>query len=339
MTTLLTPAYRLTMGASVVDTTVEPKASATTDLLVTLDMDDWPDTISLTLGQVGGLVPKLDDKATIEMGYADNGGFVQVFVGLINELDAGLTLRRLTGTSEARALTLLFVDKTYEGQTAGQIARDLASRAGLTVGTVDDGIAFPVYVVDSRRNALAHLRDLATLSGVDAYFDSDGKLVFQAFTNGNIIHDVDFAKQVLTLAVDRRSGLDVTVKAFGESPTGSAGSDAWGWLTKDFSRSAGTAGTGTPTVILERPELRTAQAASTAASAELRAFQRRAVRGRVDMLGRPEVKLGDAIRVREVPTNGFNDIYQVRRVVHRITKEAGFTTSVGFSAIPSEALQ
>ncbi len=339
MTSLLTPAYRLTVGSAVVDTTAEPKASATTDVTVTLDIEAWPDTVALTLGQVGGLAPKLEDTAKIELGYADDGGFTQVFVGLVDQADSSLLERRITAMSEARTLARLFVDQTYEGQTAGQIVRDLASRAGLQTASVDDGIAFPSYVVDSRRSALSHIRDLAELSGVDTYFDSDGNLVFQAFTNGNVIHDVDYAKQILTLDVDRRSGLDVTVKAFGESPTGSAGSDAWGWLTKDFSASAGTAGTGTPTVFLERSALRTSDAAATAASARLRGFERRAVQGRVDMLGRPEVKLGDAIRLREVPLDGFNDTYQVRRVVHRIKKETGFITNVGFAAIPSEALR
>jgi phage protein D len=339
MTTLLTPAYRLTIGARVVDTTVETKASATTDLAVILDIDAWPDTVALTLGQVGGIDPKLDDDGKVELGYADNGGFTQVFAGVVETANASLLERRIGLTNEARALARLFVDQTFEGQTAGAIVRDLAGRANVKLGSVDDGITFPAYVVDSRRSALAHIRDLAALSGLDAYIDSDGQLVFQEFTGGNALHDVDFAQQILALEVERSTGLDVTVKAFGESPTGSAGSDAWGWLTKDFSPSAGSAGNGSPTILVERPALRTAAAAATAASAGLRALQRRAVRGRVDMLGRAEMKLGDAVRIRNVPQDGFNDTYQVRRVVHRITKEAGFITTVGFAAIPTQALQ
>jgi len=337
MSTLLTPAYRLTIGSRVLDTTVEPKASATTDLAVTLDLDGWPDTAAVALGQVGGIDPQLDDDTKIELGYAD-GRFTQVFVGVIDFTKSSMLVRRVTATSGARALTRLFVDQTYEGQTAGQIVRDLASRASLDVADIDDGISFPSYVVDSRRCALAHIRDLAGLCGVDAYIDSDGRLVFQAFANGNVIHDIDYAKQILTLEIDRREGMDVTVKAFGESPTGSAGSDAWGWLTKDFSQSAGTSGSGSPTMLVEYSALRTAEAAATAASAGLRAFERGAVRGRVGMPGNPALKLGDAIRLREVPFDGFDGTFQIRRIAHRITKEQGFTTAVEFAAIPDEAL-
>jgi hypothetical protein len=338
MTTLLTPAYKLTLGKHVADTTTEPKASATTDLVVTLDMDSLPDTAGIVLGQVGGIDAALEDAAAVELGYADNGGFTQVFVGQVETLQSSLLTRRITAISKARALLRLFVDQTYESQTAGQIVKDLAGKAGVDTGTVEDGISFPSYVVDSRRNALAHIRDLAALSGVDVYVDSDGKLVFQAFTSGNVTHDVDYAKQILSLEVDRLADADITVTAWGESPTASAGSDSWGWLTKDFKKSAGTAGSGPVPVTLERSSLRTNSAAKTAASAALRNTQRRAVHGSVVIPGRPEVKLGDAVKLREVPLDGFNDSYQVRRVVHRITKEQGFTTTVGFAAIPSEAL-
>jgi hypothetical protein len=338
MTTLLTPAYRLTVGHRVVDTTVEPKASATTDLIVTLDLDAWLDAAVLSLGQVGGLVPALDDHAVVELGYADDGSLSQVFDGYVDVIEPGLLIGRVTVTSAARALARLFVDETYEGQTAGAIVTDLAGRANVDTASIDDGITFPAYVIDSRRPALAHARDLAALSGTDAYIDSDGKLVFQAFTTGNVIHDVDYAKQILALEVDRWAGTDVAVKAWGESPTGTAGADAWGWLIKDFSSSAGTAGSGTPVFVLERAALRTAGAAATAASAALRDLERRAIRGHVAMPGRPEVKLGDAVRLRDVPVDGFDDTYQVRRVVHRVTKDAGFTTVVSFAPIPSEVL-
>jgi phage protein D len=339
MTALLTPAYRLTIGKHRVDTTVEPKASATTDLIVTLDIDALPDTAKLTLGQVGGIAPALDDTATIELGYADNGGFIQVFTGTVDTFDANLLVRRVAATSTARALMRLFVDQSYEGRTAGQIVRDLAGRARIDTGAIDDGIGFPVYVIESRKSALAHIRELAALCGVDAYVDAEGRLVFQAFTQGRVIHDVDYAKQVLSLGIDRLANSDVNVKAFGESPMAQAGSEAWGWLTKDFSPAAGSAGSGPLPIVVERSALRTASAAATAASAALRAVQRRAVHGRVRMPGRPEVKLGDALRVRDVPRDGFNDSYQVRRVVHRITKPEGFTTTVDFAAIPSEALR
>src|SRR5260221_10778694 len=74
---MLKPAYKLTIGGKVVDTTDEPKASTVVDLAVYLDLDTPADAVQLTLGSVGFLKPKQDDDATIELGYADNGGVPQ----------------------------------------------------------------------------------------------------------------------------------------------------------------------------------------------------------------------------------------------------------------------
>jgi phage protein D len=338
MTALFTPAYRITLGKGSVDTTVEPRASAATDIVVTMDMDDWPDSAAIALGQVGGMDAALDDTASVDLGYAGNGGFTRAFTGLVSALRHGVQERHVTLASAARALARLRLDQTFEGQTAGTIVRDLAGRAKVPLGAVDDGITFPAYVVDFNRPALAHISELAALSGTDAYVDSDGRLVFQVFITGQAIHDVDFARQVLDLDVDRGDEADASVRAFGESPATTAGAEAWGWLTKDFTRSQGKVGSGARPVVVERPALRTSKAAATAASARLRAIQRRAVRGTVRMPGRPEMKLGDAIRVRQMPDATMNGLFQIRRVVHRVTKDGGFTTQVGFTAIPSQAL-
>ena len=47
-------------------------------------------------------------------------------------------------------------------------------------------------------------------------------------------------------------------------------------------------------------------------------------------IGRPEVKLGDAIRLRGVPDDDANGSFQVRSVAHRLRKDTGFTTEIGF---------
>jgi enoyl-CoA hydratase/carnithine racemase len=74
----------------------------------------------------------------------------------------------------------------------------------------------------------------------------------------------------------------------------------------------------------------TAEAAATAARASRAVLDRRALRGHLASLGRPQVRLGDALRLREVPREPLNELFQVRRVAHRIGKRGGFTTHVEF---------
>ncbi len=332
---MLRPAYKLTIGGKVVDTTDEPKASTVVDLSVALDLDTPADSFALVFGNVGSFKPARDDETKIELGYADDGGFTQVMVGKIVEVEPNLTTTRAVGYSGADALLRTFVEQTFESKTAGAIVRELADKAGLGVATAEDGITFPAYVVDGRRSVYLHMQDLAELSGFDVYIDSDGKLVFQKFINGKKVHLFEFTKHIVALDVQRTPLLAGSVEAWGESPAGSRGENAWAWVTTDFSGSRGKAGSGA-VLLRERPALRTREAARAAADAALTGLRRRTVRGQVVTIGRPEVKLGDAIRLRGMADDSLNTSFQVRSVSHRITKVSGFTTTVGFRAIQTD---
>ncbi|MGR9052517.1 MAG: phage late control D family protein [Gammaproteobacteria bacterium] len=330
---MLTPAYKLTLGRKLIDTTDEPQASTVVDLAVTLDLDTPADEVRLVLGNVGRFRPALEDDAKIELGYADNGGLTQVMRGAVVRVEPNLTTIRILGYSAADKLLRTFVDATYESKTAGEIARDLAGKAEVDVQTADDGIAFPAYVIDGRRSVYRHMRDLAELCGFDVYIDADGKLVFEQFAGGNTVHVFEFAKHIVELEAQRSNPLAGRVEAFGESPAGRNGDESWAWLTKDFGGSKGQAGSGKPLLLLEKPALRTRDGAGTAAQATMTAVRRRTLQGRLLSLGRPEVKLGDAIRLSGLADATLNANFQVRSVTHRITKLGGFTTTVGFRSL------
>lgn len=330
---MLTPAYKLTIGSKVVDTTHEPKASTVVHLSVELDMDTPADRFVVVLGQVNGLNPALDDQAVMELGYADDGGFTTVMTGSVVAVEPGFTRNRVIAYTAAQKLLRSFTDQTFESKTAGDIIRNLCQQANVDTATVDDGINFPAYAVDGRRSFYRHMLDLAALCGFDLYLNADDKLVFQEFQGGNTVHVFEFAKHVLDLKVERARATAASVSAFGESPTGSQGANSWPWLTKDFSGSKGSSGSGNPAFLLERPALRTHDAAQAAADAARTDFQRRTLQGHVLTIGRPQVQLGDAIQFRSVPDSSLNKNFQVRSVTHTITKEQGFTTKVGFRAI------
>ncbi len=331
---MLTPAYKLTLGRKVVDTTDEPQASTVVDLTVSLDLDTPADGFTLVLGNVGSFRPAREDAAVIELGYADEDELTRVMTGTVASVEPNLTTTRIVGTSGAAPLLRTFVEETFESKTAGAIVRDLAERAGAEVARAEDGILFPAYVIDGRRSAFRHLLDLAVLSGFDLYLDDEGKLVFERFQAGRRMHVYDYGKHVVELDALRTAPRAARVEAWGESPASSRGDEAWGWLTTDFKSSRGEAGGGEgPLLLLERPALRTREAARAAARAAHTVIARRALRGRLVSTGRPAVKLGDAIRLRGVPDDSLNASFQVRSVTHRITKASGFTTTVGFRAI------
>lgn len=327
---MLKPAYKLTIGNQVIDTTEEPQASTVVDLTVALDMKVSADSFTLILGQVGGLEPDRDDEATIELGYADNGSLTQVMTGTVATVEPTLTVNRVIGHSVAATLLRTFVNQTYEDKTAGEIVRDLAQQAEVEVATAEDGISFPAYVIEDRRSIYHQMNDLGELCGFDLYINPDGELVFQRFTGGATVHVFTYAQQILELEVLQTLPRAEQVIAWGESAGSSQGENSWAWLTKDFRGSRGTAGSGLPSLLLERPVLRTADAANAAANAALTAIQRHTRRGRLRVLGNPDVKLGDAIRLQEVPEDSLNNTFQVCSITHRLNKQTGFITTIEF---------
>lgn len=331
---MLTPAYKLTIGKTSVDSTKQSKASTVVDLVVSLDMEASADSFTLVLGDVGGpLKPALRDKASIELGYADGPGFVQVIAGTVVSLEPNLNTLRVTGLTAAETLLRSNLDQTYEGRSAGDIVHDLAGKAKVTVANADNGIQLPAYVIDGRRSFGHHVRDLADLCGFDQYFNSQDALVFEEFVKPKTVHTFEHARDILELHVTHALPIAGAVQAWGESPTDSKGAGASAWLTKNFGRSKGVAGSGKPVLLLERPALRTKDAAKTAALADETRIRRGVLRGRLLTVGHPEVKLGDAVQLRALPDASLNKTFQVRAVKHRITKRGGFTTEIGFRAI------
>ena len=330
---MLTPAYKLTIGDKSVDTTDEPQASTLVELSVSLSIGAPADSFKLVLGNVGAFRPAREDEVRIELGYADDGGTTLVMVGEVATVEPNLTTTRVTGYGGEMKLLRNVADETYEKMTAGAIVRDLADKAGVTVAQAREGINFPAYVVDGRLSLYAHMLDLAEFCGLDLYLTNEDQLVFEKFFQGKSAHLFDYGKHIISLCVRRVPPLAEQVEVWGESPTGSKGQASAAWVTTDFSGSKGTAGSGATVLLLERPALRTTKAAQTAAEALLTRIQRRTLRGQLLSLGRPEVMLGDAVRLTGMADDSLNDDFQVRAITHRITKAGGFLTRIDFSAI------
>lgn len=340
--TVLRPAYRIVIGDHVVDTTAEPKASTALELVVRLDMDTPADGFTLLQGQVGGLRAQPGDDASIELGYADEqNGLERVITGLVVAVDPDLELKRIVGHSSSDKLLRTYVDRTFEDGTAGDIVRTLANEAGLDVERIEDGPALPAYVVDGRRAAARHVRDLAYLAGFDTYVTPEGALVFESFSGNRTVHVLKYGEHVLSAALHRTRPSWATVTTWGEGPGGSGGDESWSWLTKDFSGQRGSSGASSPTFVVERSALRTATAAASAADTIAETFTELALRGRVRIQGRPQLHVGDLVRLERFPaTAGVDELdgnYQVRGVRHRIDKTGGFVTDVDFRSLAGAA--
>jgi phage protein D len=331
---ILTPAYQIVVGDRKVDTTDDPLASTVEQLLVDLDMDGAADRVLLRLGSIGSFEPKEGDEATVEMGYAEDAALTLVFTGRVETVEPGLFTTRVTVLSRAALLFATVGDRTFQDKTAGDIVSDLAQAAGVTVARADAGIMFQAYFADGRRSAFAHIHYLAELCGFDAFVDPAGQLVFRTATQATRQHVFEHAKHIIELEVGQSRAAAASVDVRGESPGTSRGDHSWAWLTKDTSPSRATAGSGTPARVIEQPVLRTRDAAQQAADAALARVTATATHGRLRTFGRPQVAVGDAIRVKDVPDPRLNGDFRVRSVRHRLDKAHGFSTQIEFRGAP-----
>lgn len=327
------PAYKLTLGSSVIDAVADPTRSTVTVLDVSLDLDVPADQVTIKLGRVDGPQPAIGDDVNVELGYADDTT-ARVFTGKVAKVQPDITTTRVTGLNRIDELLALRIEQTYQNKSAGQIFRDLAGQARVSVDVVEEGVHFLAYVADGRRNAYQHMRALADKSGFDVYTTPEGKLAFRQFAGNATSHVFEYGQHIIELEVQAVQAAAQQVKVFGESPADSQGEAAFAWLAKRFN--PGTAGTEAPTLLIEDPSLRTRAAADTAARAAARRLSQRTLVGRLKALGRAQVKLGDRIRIVGSPDERMNATFQVRSVRHRLTKKAGFTTEVTFWSIGSE---
>lgn len=339
---MLRPAYRVTIGDHVVDTTVEPRASTVVELTVRLDMDTPADSVTIVQGQVGGLRAAPGDDVSVDLGYSDeDDGLLRVLTGTVVTTEPGIRTERVVGHSTADALLRTRVDRTFEDTTAGEIVRALAGEAGLDVDRAEDGPQLPAYVVDGRRDAARHVRDLAALAGFDTYTTPEGALVFEALGGSRTVHTVKYGEHVLAAEQWRARPVAGTVVVVGDSPGSSRGDESWAWLTKDVTTRQGSSGTGSPTLLLERTVARSARVASDAARAAADALTASSLRVRVRIQGRPQVALGDLVRLERFPERAGVDRldgnYQVRGVQHRITKADGLLTDLTLRGLAGAA--
>lgn len=265
------------------------------------------------------------DPLSVRLGTAESG-MTDVFEGRIDSVSPMLTETLVVAVSPAVDLLDLVVDESFEKQTAGAIARDLAGRAGISAGSVEDGIEFPYYVIDDRRNACEHLRRLAMGCGFDLYFDAANALAFAPYQPAQADHAFEYGVDLIDARVRAQPPPYDRVDVIPESPASSEGEEAASWIAAAPSDFAGSAGSGDRALVVRDRAIRTQEGAQQSADGRLAVLQRHAVEGQLVALGRASVSLGQRIEV--VGVDGISGTYQVASVTHKLTHAEGFLTTM-----------
>lgn len=327
---MLKPTYEVALGTLTL-------ASDHLAPLVALSVDrsknagaDW---VTVSIGRTlpsSGVPVSEGDPATVKLGW--DGDTTLVFTGEVESQRRGVDTVTVTCAGSQAKLMRARSDRVFVSQRAGQVVSALAGDAGVDTDTVEDGVDLPVYLADSARRGWEHCLGLAQRCGFDLYANESGALVFSPFTTTTADATFHYGVEILAVSIERwRVGDGVAVVP--ESPASGEGDDASAWLVKDPSSYRGEAG-GTATLILSDAALRTKDAADTAATARIDFRQRLAVTGTLELMGNPDLALGQAIALAGLPDDAANDTYQVLAVRHVLSGRLGFRTYAALGGMP-----
>jgi phage protein D len=254
------------------------------------------DPVELALGEV-------DDEVDVTAGT----------VAAISARGSVLEIEILAGTA---ALSQTYVSKTYLGQSVADVVRDLA--AGVDIDEVDASADLSAYAIDDRRPVWSHLCDLAGLVDADLGASDAGALRFVPVSTAMPIR-LGAQGDVLAWSVGARTAAPTTaIAAYGAASE--SGADQWHWLR----RAPSASGDGALRVV---HGFHTRELADQLARALSARRDRRAIGGTAVLVGRPDLRPGNAIQVSDAPGGDLGAL-RVVRIDHVLDATRGFTTTV-----------
>ena len=266
-----------------------------------------------------------EDSVSVKLGYKQD--LAVVFTGKVGAVEWGIDQVTVYATSEFQALTTARFNLLYKNPNAGDIVKDIVhSKLKLAVEKIENGLQFPVYAIGDRTIVYTLLNTLAQQCGFDFYANTQDKAIFAQYTAAKT-HQLIYGSTILSFDLDYPMPGVTGVEIYGESPASQGqGEQAYSWLTKKDVK--GSAGSRSGTMLrLAEPTARTQNLANKIAQAVLEG-QSQKQRGQIRALGDPQIKLGDAINVTQMPLSQQNGTFKITSVIHRLNRQSGFCTVI-----------
>jgi hypothetical protein len=316
------PAYKIKIGS----TTFEPSMNQEIiSIGVDLDIDVPSDSFQITLksGTKASAI-KTGDAVTIELGY--EGSLFKVLTGTVDTIKPTVPETIVNGLSTISILTGTRVNQVYEKQSAGAIVKDLSDKAGIAVKNAQDGLSFPMYVVDDTKDCYSHMKELARKCGFDLFMSGDGRLVFKKYKRQSP-KPLKYGRDIIEVEVYEPIPIAACVKVYGESPSSLKGADTAHWISKKMVE--GIAGSGSKIFLIEDPTVRDKDTADKVAASYLETIMT-PLSGTLKVLGNARVGLGDTIEIKEIPDTRMNGEFEVTSISHSFNKDEGFVSVIGW---------
>lgn len=313
--------HKITIGST---TFTSGKQTRLVDLKMQAALDVPVNSCRLTLAPPKDLQPAVKDVFKVELGY---DALELVFTGAVTNVEWQIDYVVIYATSAFQNLLTTRYNLYYDKPKASDIVSWVAGQLKITTGKVENGSKFIAYALGENQTAYQHLKNLAHEGGFDLYANSEDKLVFAKY-NPATTHQFKFGKEILSFGLGEHVSAVSGVEVYGESPaSGGQGEQAASWFTKKEVK--GTAGNSSGQLVrVINPTARTQQLAGELATGLLSTYTH-GQHGFLKVLGAPQVKLGDAVQVSDMPTARQNATFKVSSVTHQLNIQRGFFTTIG----------
>ncbi len=320
------PTYHINFGSLGIDSRQITTNGLSINILVDLQIN-MINTARIILDYKSANQIAGGDQVEIEFG---TNGPQKVYTGIVEEIIKGILNCTILCQSSCTAMVTTKVNKLYEKQKAGDIVNDLAQIAGVTIGTIENGLEYPVYILGKDRNMFEHTLELAHHNGFDCYANVGDKIVFSKYM-GTSVHQFQYGVNIFDFKLDESSPSFSTVEIYGESPSSlGLGKDAYSWLTKQEVK--GSAGNGEAPLRICNPTLKDLDSAGIVAQSILEQISK-SKSGSLKVLGHPEIKLGDAIQISDMPDSNLDGTYKITGIKHKLSKHSGFITIIDWTEV------
>jgi hypothetical protein len=295
------------------------------ELTVSLSLLPGVDSFRAWLPAHAELSCQSGDPALLELDGGD--GKTTVLTGKVRGLRRGLDGVEVWAADSGADLAAVRPAATYTGQAGRQVVSALADEAGVSVGDVELDLPLAAYTTHQRRTAAEHVAYLAALGGAVASIDGGGGLNVRKRPSGPADAALLYGRELINCRVKDWPGPAATRVVIGNGPAGSA--DAGDALRPTAAPLPEDAAAPGPEALWEPSAILRTPAAALAGGAALTASE--AARGkRLSALCflQPQLRPGMTIEIQSLPAPlDDGGRWLVRRVVHRVRRAGGATTT------------
>jgi hypothetical protein len=281
--------------------------------------------------QVRGNAIKHADQIEVELTAGDRSA--KVMTGDVQRVESSFGQTQIVGATGKLKLANARLNQVYENQTLRQIVVDLTGQADVDTGEIETGNSYSYFIVHESKSLLKQIRELAIRDGLDVYFNIDNKLILKKFNKTSADHTFFYGIDILDVKLSNHQAVSDHILVYGESPASNQGSSTWHWLAKDLSPFRSEVGQGAKVLAIQDGAIRTKDAADSLATSKFGAIKDHSAHGRLKILGNPQVKLGDAMEIKNAPQPELNGLFKITSVRHVLNKRDGYLTFIGFSGL------